>query len=153
VGTARTSRLGVGVTILATLVWAWVLPGSVIARATAFFFGLCAASFLPVYLLGLYWKGMTRTGAKAAMLGGFGVSMLWLLFVHEKEAAAIGLCRWLTGESTLVAGAVPGSWLWSLQWVDPNVVALPVGFFLALAVSWATQPLRPEHLERCWANF
>ncbi|GKT37625.1 sodium:solute symporter family protein, partial [Aduncisulcus paluster] len=57
------------------------------------FFGLCAASFLPIYLLGLYWKGMTKKAAKVSMVGGFSASMFWLLFVHAKEAKAIGLCK------------------------------------------------------------
>jgi SSS family solute:Na+ symporter len=150
---AKASQIGVTVTILATLVWAWVLPESVIARATAFFFGLCAASFLPVYLLGLYWKGITKVAAKVSMVGGFAGSMLWLLFVHEKEAAGLGICQWLTGQPTLVSAATKGSWVWLLQWVDPNVVALPVSFLLAVGVSLMTKPMRQEHLEQCWANF
>ncbi|WP_027181475.1 sodium:solute symporter family protein [Oleidesulfovibrio alaskensis] len=146
------NRIGVVITILASLVWAWVLPGSVIARATAFFFGLCAATFLPAYSLGLYWRGMTKTGAKVSMLGGFAASMFWLLFIHEKEAAAIGLCRWLTGKATLVADAVPGSALHLLQWVDPNVVALPLSFLLAAGVSTATRPVAREHLDLCYSR-
>ena len=87
------TRLGVAVTILVTLLWGLVLPASVIALATAFFFGLCAASFLPSYLLGLYWRGMTTAGAVTSMVGGFLVSFFFLLFVHAKEAKALGLCQ------------------------------------------------------------
>jgi len=136
----KTSRIGVFLTVAAALLWAWILPGSVIARATAFFFGLCAASFLPIYLLGLYWKKITPWGAKVSLVGGFFCSMFWLLFIHLKEAKAIGLCKWLTGQVTLVAHAPKGSLLWLLQWIDPNVVALPVSFLLAVGVSLLTQP-------------
>ncbi len=147
------TRLGVGLTIIITLVWAWILPPSIIARATAFFFGLCAATFLPMFLFGLYWKGMTRAGALASMFGGFAASMLWLLFVHKKEAAAIGLCRALFGQETLVSGAAKGSGVWLLQYVDPNLIALPLSFLLAVAVSLSTEKMKPEHVEHCWRNF
>ena len=146
----KLNRLGVSVAILATLVWAWVLPGSIIARATAFFFGLCAASFLPIYLLGLYWKGMTKIAAKISMIGGFSFSMFWLLFIHLKEAASVGLCQALTGKVTLVADASKGTWIWLLQWVDPNVVALPVSLVLAVAVSYMTRRMEQKHLDLCW---
>ncbi|HKK32134.1 MAG TPA: sodium:solute symporter family protein, partial [Desulfomicrobiaceae bacterium] len=146
------SRIGVLVTIAAALIWALVLPPSVIARATAFFFGLCAAAFLPAYMLGLYWKGMTKTGAKVSMVGGFTASMLWLLFIHKKEAVAIGLCKALFGTTTLVSEAAPGSWIFLLQWVDPNVIALPLSMLLAVSVSLAGQAMEREHVKVCWSN-
>jgi Na+/panthothenate symporter len=146
----KLNRLGVSIAVFATLIWAWVLPGNIIARATAFFFGLCAASFLSIYLLGLYWKGMTKLGAKVSMVGGFAVSMFWLLFVHVKESAAIGLCEALTGQPSLAAGAAKGSWLWMMQYVDPNVVALPVSLILAVGVSLASRRMESKHLALCW---
>jgi len=149
----KLNRLGVTVAIIATLIWAWVLPGSIIARATAFFFGLCAASFLPIYVLGLYWKGMTKIAAKISMVGGFSFSMFWLLFIHLKEAKPIGLCEALTGKVTLVADAAPMTWVWLLQWVDPNVVALPVSLILAVGVSYATRRMEQKHLELCWEGL
>ncbi|NDV19157.1 sodium:solute symporter family protein [Pseudodesulfovibrio sp. JC047] len=149
----KLNRLGVTVAVIATLVWAWLLPGGVIARATAFFFGLCAASFLPIYLLGLYWKGMTKIAAKISMVGGFIFSMFWLLFIHLKEAGPIGLCQALTGQVTLVANAPSGSWVWLLQWVDPNVVALPVSLALAIGISLVTRRMEQKHLDLCWKGL
>lgn len=152
-GTLSRSQIGVFLTIIAVVVWAWILPASVIARATAFFFGLCAATFLPMYFLGLYWKGMTKAGAVASMVGGCGMSMFWLLFIHLKEAKVVGLSQALFGKVTLVADATVGSWVWLLQWVDPNVVALPMSFLLAVTVSLATSKMEEKHLELCWANI
>lgn len=146
----KLNRLGVTVAIIATLIWAWLLPGGVIARATAFFFGLCAASFLPIYVLGLYWKGMTKIGAKISMVGGFACSMFWLLFIHVKEASYIGLCQAIFGKATLMADATPMSWTWLMQYVDPNVVALPVSLVLAVGVSLATRRMEQTHLDLCW---
>ncbi|MFA9394029.1 MAG: sodium:solute symporter [Halodesulfovibrio sp.] len=146
------SQLGIVATIIATLVWAWLLPPSIVARATAFFFGLSGATFLPAYVFGLYWKGMTKTGAKVSIVGGFTVSMLWMLFIHKKEAAAIGLCETLFGKVTLVADAAPGSTMFLLQWVDPNVVALPISIALAVGVSLVSRSLAKEHIQLCWQN-
>ncbi|THB63574.1 MAG: sodium:solute symporter family protein [Desulfovibrio sp.] len=152
-GSFRITQIGVAVTILATLIWAWTLPEAVIARATAFFFGLCAAAFLPAYLLGLYWKRATRAGAVFSMVGGFSLSMFWLLFVHVKESEAIGLCNALFGKVSLAADAAQGSWVWLLQWVDPNVVALPVSFILAIVISLITSPPSDEHIAKCWSRL
>jgi SSS family solute:Na+ symporter len=147
------SRLGVAVTVVVTLVWGLVLPGSVIARATAFFFGLCAASFLPAYLLGLYWKGMTRPAAVISVVGGFCASFFYLLFVHTKESAAIGLCKSLFGVDSLAQLAPQGSNWWLLQYTDPNIMALPFSFLLAVVVSLVTPRLEERHLERCWRHL
>lgn len=147
------NRLGVAATIIITLVWGLVLPGSVIARATAFFFGLCAAAFLPAYLLGLYWKGMTRAGAIVSMVGGFAVSFFYLLFVHTAEAKAVGLCNLLFGVDSLAMLAAPGSTAWLLQYTDPNIIALPISLVLAVVVSLATAKNSPEHLARCWRHI
>jgi len=152
-GSITITRVGVCAAILATLIWSWSLPPSIIARATAFFFGLCAASFLPMYLFGLYWRGMTKAAAISSMLGGFLTSMFWLVFMHKKEAAALGICKTLFGTAALTAGAPKGSWAWLLQWVDPNVVALPIALVLAVLVSLFTQKYTREHLDYCWSNF
>jgi SSS family solute:Na+ symporter len=151
--TVTITRVGVAVTILVTLIWGLVLPGSVIARATAFFFGLCAAAFLPMYLLGLYWKGMTRAGAIASLVGGFCTSFFYLLFVHTKESAAIGLCKAIFGVDSLAMNAAKGSWVWLLQYTDPNIIALPVSFILAVVVSLFTPKLEEAHIQRCWRHL
>lgn len=149
----KVARYAVTATVFITLLWAWILPGSIIARATAFFFGLCLASFLPAYLLGLFWKGMTRAGATAAMIGGFAASMFWMLFVHGKAADGIGLCKALTGMPTLVSAAEVGSSLWKLQFVDPNIVALPLGIILAVLISFYSESYDRKHIDKCWSEF
>jgi SSS family solute:Na+ symporter len=147
------NRIGVFVTVLVTMIWGLVLPISVIARATAFFFGLCAAAFLPSYFLGLYWKGMTRAGAIASMVGGFGISFFYLLFVHTKESKAIGLCNSMFGVDSLALWAEPGSTAWLLQFTDPNIIALPISFILALLVSWFSTGFDSRHINICFRDI
>jgi len=148
----KVARYAVTATVFITLVWAWVLPGSIIARATAFFFGLCLATFLPAYLLGLFWKGMTRAGAIASMLGGFACSMFWMLFIHGKSASGLGLCEALTGNPTLVSTATPNAYPWMLQFIDPNVMALPAAAIIAITVSKFTAPYERSHIDKCWSE-
>jgi solute:Na+ symporter, SSS family len=147
------TRIGVALTIVFTLLWGVVLPESIIALATAFFFGLCSSSFLPVFILGLYWRGITWAGAVSSMTVGFLVSSLYALFIHQKEATAIGLCKALTGSATLVANYAPMSFMWKLQFVDQNVVALPISFLVAVVVSLFTAKMDKAYLDRCWKNF
>ena len=45
---------------------------SIIARATAIFFGLCASTFLPAFVGGIFFRRITTAGAIASMLVGFG---------------------------------------------------------------------------------
>jgi len=141
-GEVMATRFGVGLTILLTIAWGLFLPPSIIAIATAFFFGLCSSTFLPMYFSALYWKRTTKTGAIASMVGGFVASFFWLIFIHKKEAAAIGLCKALTGKVTLIG------FPWSV--IDPNVIALPISIILIIVVSLATPKMGEDHLNKCF---
>jgi SSS family solute:Na+ symporter len=117
----------------------------VVARFTAIFFGLCAASFLPAYVGGLFWRRATRAGALASMVVGFTVSLSWLALVKAKEAGAIGLVQHLTGGQTSILADAPN---WPV--VDPIVIALPLSILTLVLVSLVTQPVDPGHLRRCF---
>jgi SSS family solute:Na+ symporter len=149
-GEVFTTRLGIALTIIATIIWGLVLPSSIIAVAVAFFFGLCAASFLPLYFLGLYWKGVTRAGAIASMVGGLCTSFVWMVFFHYQESTALGFCRLLFGTVNLAVGFPSTSWVWKLQYVDPLVIALPISFALCIGVSRITHKMPTAHLKRCF---
>jgi solute:Na+ symporter, SSS family len=117
----------------------------VIARFTAIFFGLCAASFLPAYVAGLFWRRATRAGALASMAVGLAVSLFWLLLVKAKEAGAIGLVQRITGGKTSILADAPN---WPV--VDPIVIALPLSILTLILVSLVTQPADAGHLRRCF---
>ncbi len=143
--TVLLTKLGIIVGVIITVILGYKLPGSVIAVATAIFFGLCATTFLPSYIGALYWKGMTKTGAIASMLVGASGSVLWLLFIHQKEAEAIGLCKFIFGKPTLV------SFPWTV--IDPIVIMLPISFLVAFGVSLFTQKISKDHLNICFKHF
>ncbi len=138
------TKLGIAITILASVVLAYILPISIIARATAIFFGLCAAAFLPVYAGALFWKRMTKEGAIASLIVGTVSSLFWLTFVHAKEAASLGISQALFGKATLLSGT------WTV--VDPILVATPLALVVAVVVSLATKPPSEEHLKACYGE-
>jgi SSS family solute:Na+ symporter len=149
-GEVFTTQVGIALTMIATILWGLALPSSIVALATASFFGMCAASFLPLYLLGLYWKGVTRGGAIVSMVGGICASFIWMIFFHYLESAPLGVCEALFGQVTVVADFPPASWQWQLQYVDPIVIALPISFVLCIAVSHITRKMPTDHLKRCF---
>ncbi len=136
------TRLGIALSIVLCIVLSLIFSPSIIAVATALFFGLCGATFLPSFLFGLYWKGMPKAVAIFRDLGGFIVSIIWMGFFHAKGADALGIANYLFGKPTLAG------FPWTV--IDAQFIALPVSFALAVAVSLLTRKLPNEHIERCW---
>ena len=130
---------------MATLILGFVLPESIVAIATAFFFGLCGATFIPAYLFGLYWRRGTKAGAKASLLCGFAVSLIWMFFFHEQESKALGLCRALFGRDSLTG--LP------FNMIDPQIIALPIGFIVFVVVSLLTTPVREETVRKAFRHI
>ncbi len=136
------TRIAIMVGIVIAVIISYKGHGGIfIARATAIFFGLCGSAFLPAYLGCLFWKRMTRTGAIASILVGFGVSAFWLVFVKAQEALAIGLVQ---------KSILSGSPNWDV--VDPVVIALPLALITAIVVSMLTQPMEKAHVDYCFGG-
>jgi len=56
-----------------------------------------------MFMLGIYWKGVTRFGATAGMIAGASSALFWLVFIHAKEAAPLGISQALFGRPYLIA--------------------------------------------------
>ena len=142
--TTVVTRVGIVFSILATLIIGLLLPEGIVAIATAFFFSLCGATFIPSYLFALYWRGGTKTGAKTSILSGFFISLVWMLLVHENESRALGLCRLVSGQDSLL----------SLPWnmIDPLIIALPISFAVFVLVSLLTPPVREETMRKAFRH-
>jgi SSS family solute:Na+ symporter len=140
--TVDVTRIGIALTIVASVILAYLLPISIIARATAIFFGLCSAAFLPIYTGALFWKRMTKEGAIASLIAGTFSSLFWLVFVHTQDAAALGICQAVFGRTTILSGT------WNM--VDPILIATPLAIIAAVVVSLVTQPSSEEHLNKCY---
>lgn len=122
------TRLGITVAIIISYIICLYLPEGVIARGTAIFFGICAASFLPVYFSALYWKSVTTKAAIWSIFAGIISSIIAIVFMHQKESAAIGLCKAMFGRDVLVE-----KYPWPV--IDPMLISLPISILILILVS------------------
>jgi Na+(H+)/acetate symporter ActP len=113
----------VGVPLAAAL----AAPELSVARAVGLAFAVAASTFCPLLVLGIWWRGLTPTGAVAGLLtGGLG--------------AGAGVA-W-----TLYDGA-PGSWS-DVMLGQPAAWSVPLAFAAMVAVSLATRDDVPRHAGR-----
>lgn len=125
-------RLAVLVSILISFIICYVLGESndspIIAISTSLFMGICASAFLPSYFCALYWKRATRRGAYASMWVGVITTVLLLVFIHAKEATALGVCKALFGTDVLITDGM-------MKFVDPIIFAFPLSCLTIVIVS------------------
>lgn len=88
-------------------------------------FSLAGAAFVPVMVLGIFWKGTTRVGAVAGMLTGLGVTVYYMAVNFPAVRTLLGL----VGE---------GLW-WGIQPVSAGVFGVAAGFVTAVGVSLFTR--------------
>ncbi len=140
------SKLGIFVAIIISIIIGYKLPGSIIARGTAIFFGICAASFLPIYFAALYWKRVTKIAALWSMLSGLLASVFALGFLHLQESEPLGICQSVFGKPTLAT-----SFPWMI--IDPIMVALPVSVIVLIVITLSTQRESETHLAKCYKGI
>ncbi len=144
--TVRISKLGIMFAILVSVIIGYKLPGSIVARGTAIFFGVCAAAFLPVYFAVLYWKKVTQKAAIYSIVSGVLASIFALAFMHVKESEPLGICQAIFGKPTLAT-----EFPWMI--VDPMLIALPVSIFVLVVFTFITPKLPAEHIEKCFKRI
>jgi SSS family solute:Na+ symporter len=121
------NRAGILAMILVSVILAFTLPGSIVARTTAMFFGLAASALLPAFAYALYAEAPSARAARASLVTGAAAWFAWTAFIHLAESAPLGIARLLTGSDALL----PAPW----QYVDPLVVALPLSVLALGAVA------------------
>ena len=140
------TRIGIVVGIAVSILIGYQLPGSIIARGTAIFFGVCAAAFLPVYFASLYWKRVSKTAALWSILSGLLASVFALAFMHVKESEPLGICQAIFGQPTLAT-----KFPWMIM--DPIIIAMPVSIIVLILVSFVTPKTSDEHLGKCFKGI
>ncbi|MEG6522219.1 sodium:solute symporter family protein [Desulfotomaculum sp. 1211_IL3151] len=136
--TLSSNRFSILVALAASIYLALKLPGSIIAVATAIFFGVCAATFLPAYTAALFWPRATKSGVIASMIAGLTSSILLMAFVHAKESTALGLSNLLFGKTTLVGTP----WVY----IDPIMISLPLSAVALITVSLLSEKVDSIYL-------
>jgi cation/acetate symporter len=77
-------------------------PPGFVAQVVALAFGLACASFFPVLVLGIFWKGCTAAGATAGMGVGLAVTMaymIWTIDIYGNSDGIFGILE--TGFGTI----------------------------------------------------
>ena len=92
-------------------------------------FSLAAATFFPVLFLGLYWSGMRRSGAIAAMSSGLLVTSYYIAANHPSVQAAFAL----NPQETI--------W-WGLEPICAGAFGVPLGLVFGAVVSWGEARFR-----------
>jgi solute:Na+ symporter, SSS family len=124
----RAHQYGIIIMMVISTVLAFLMPVSIIARATAMFMGLCACAFLPAFAVGVYAKVPSTKAALGSMVAGALIWFLWTAFIHAAEAKPLGLCQAVFGKVTLLGSP------WTA--VDPLVIALPVSMAVMIILQW-----------------
>jgi SSS family solute:Na+ symporter len=132
----RANQVGVLIMIVVSLVVAFLMPGSIIAIATAMFMGLCASAFLPVFAVAVYCKKPDVVAAKASLLVGAATWFFWALFVNTRYASVFGLSKAVLGKVSIL------SYPWSA--IDPIIIALPLSAITILLLQYSRGRCRPE---------
>jgi len=139
------SRIGVALGAIGAAALAYVLPMGIIARATAFWFGICAAGILPILLAAIFWRRATRTAAIASVAAGYGVAIFGFVFLHAAESTPFGISKALFGVDALLP------YPWTV--IDPLFYSLPVSALVLVVVSFFTKRFSGAHLDKCFRGL
>ncbi|MDF1636300.1 sodium:solute symporter family protein [Alcanivorax jadensis] len=105
-------------------------PPGFVAQVVAFAFGLAAASFFPVILMGIFYKRMNKEGAIAGMLTGLAFTFCYIVFFKFVSPELNSAEHWLLGVSPEGIGTV----------------GMLLNFAVAFTVSRFTAP-PPDHIQ------
>ena len=100
-----------------------IYPPAYVAQVVAFAFGLAAASFFPVLVLGVFSLRTTREGAIAGMLSGIGFTASYIIYFKF-----------------IAKGAGPAEWLFGISPEGIGSVGMLLNFAVAAVVSRFTPP-------------
>ena len=121
------NRAFIVVIMVLTVVYCYLMPSDIIAKATSVFMGMTAAALLPAYFHAMYSKNPCKKAAIVSMASGTVVYLFFALFMNTSTCVFLPICELLTGQSVLLPDSVLAS-------TDALVIALSVSI-LAMAVS------------------
>ncbi len=133
------NRICIVVIMVLMVVYCYLMPKDIIAKATSVFMGMTAAALLPAYFHALYSKNPNKKAAIGSIAVGTGSYLFLALFINSGDSVFLPICKLITGQSVLFPDSVLAS-------VDPLVFALPlsiVAMVVGLLVFRSHQP-RPE---------
>ncbi|PKM04912.1 MAG: cation acetate symporter [Gammaproteobacteria bacterium HGW-Gammaproteobacteria-6] len=123
------ARLAAGVAIVIAGIFG-IYPPAFVAQVVAFAFGLAAASFFPVIVMGIFSKRMNKEGAIAGMIVGLTFTFCYIVFFKFISPELDNAAHWWFGVSPEGIGTL----------------GMVFNFIAAIAVSSVTKA-PPEHIQ------
>ena len=130
------NRIVTVVMMVVVVVYCYMMPSDIIAKATSVFMGVTASALLPTYVQALYSKNPDKRAAIGSIAVGTVSYMLWALFINAGTSKFLPICRLLTGNSVLFDGL--------LMYVDPMMVALPLSIIAMVIMRLVNRSQVPE---------
>jgi Na+(H+)/acetate symporter ActP len=126
-GTVRDFRLAAAIAVTVPFAISLGASSLNVADVVGLAFAVAASSFCPLLLLGIWWRGLTPTGAAGGLVVGGGLAIVAV--------------------STTIAGASRDGWLGALL-AQPAAWTVPIAFLVMIAVSLRTRDQVPAHVAR-----
>lgn len=108
-----------------------IYPPGFVAQVVAFAFGLAAASFFPIIVLGIFYKRLNKWGAIWGMVSGLGFTTAYIVYFKFMVEASQN---------------VPANWFLEISPEGIGVVGMIINTVVALAVSHSTKE-PPQHVQ------
>ncbi|MDR0508512.1 MAG: sodium:solute symporter family protein [Candidatus Methanoplasma sp.] len=126
----KVNRIVTAIVMVLVVVYCYLMPNDIIAKATSLFMGMTAAALLPLMVYGLYSKAPKTKVAAASMGVGTATYLFWALFINAGSSIFLPICKWLTGNKVLFMDS-------NIMYVDALIVALPLSALtLLIAFAW-----------------
>ncbi|MCL2148921.1 MAG: sodium:solute symporter family protein [Methanomassiliicoccaceae archaeon] len=130
----KINRSVTAIAMVLIVVYCYLMPNDIIAKATSLFMGITAAALLPLMTYGLFAKRPNRNAALASVSVGTAAYLFWALFINSGSSIFLPICKWITGNPVLFMDS-------TLKFVDALVIALPLSV-LTLAIMYFIDRVR-----------
>ena len=120
------NRLFIVVFMVLVVVYCYMMPKDIIAKATSIFMGITAAALLPAYCHSLYSKNPNRSAAVASIAVGSITYLFSALFLNAGMSIFLPICKIITGNAVLFPNT-------TLAFIDPLIISLPLSI-LTMAI-------------------
>ncbi len=128
----RVNRIFIVVIMVLVVIYCYMMPKDIIAKATSIFMGMTAAALLPAYFHALYSDNPNKRAAIASIAVGTISYLFMALFINKGMCIFLPVCEFLTGQPVLFPDSIVAT-------IDPLVVALPLSILVMVMMLLASR--------------
>jgi SSS family solute:Na+ symporter len=122
------NRATIALFMVLVVVYCYLMPNDIIAKATSVFMGVTAAALLPAYFYSLYCEKPVKSVAVSSIVVGTVSYLFSALFLNAGTCIFLPICKLITGTNVLFPDT-------TLAYLDPLMIALPLSIItLVLAI-------------------